>query len=454
MSVSLRTITGGILTATEHAMMNFGAFPHDGFLNPTVNIQIEGSSIHFNDDIYGLIAGRMFRITDETFSFVLPISGTLAGTIYLKLDLDNVDSPLQLLSTTDTPPAETTFESGVVNFDSEEVIKYLCTFTVTPTAITDLAVAFPVGIWGFVNSPNFPTLPISKGGTGATTAAAARNALGLGNTTGALPIANGGTGKTNAADAIKALSGYTLDLGTLNSNDTWVPVLNNDIIQHRAIPAAYNSIPLAVGSGGTGATTATNARKNLYAAGTTNEGEIAPFSNGQNNQIFMIKAANKYSPNAVKAGNASADANTWLVVRSDGLNIWDTGGLGAKWDLSFPIAVGKGGTGATSAANARTNLGITCPKLWTGTLNTVNNQISFTFGGYLAYIINGTASGTSYETIIIPANDIRTGHAVYLISDEASYLKFEVWYSGSTGYVKLTERSSNLGVISNVWGMN
>ena len=45
------------------------------------------------------------------------------------------------------------------------------------------------------------TLPIANGGTGATTAAAARNALGLGNTTGALPIANGGTGATAVADA-------------------------------------------------------------------------------------------------------------------------------------------------------------------------------------------------------------------------------------------------------------
>lgn len=40
-------------------------------------------------------------------------------------------------------------------------------------------------------------LPISQGGTGATTAAGVRNALGLGNTTGALPIANGGTGATS-----------------------------------------------------------------------------------------------------------------------------------------------------------------------------------------------------------------------------------------------------------------
>ena len=44
-------------------------------------------------------------------------------------------------------------------------------------------------------------LPVEHGGTGQTTAAAARNALGLGNTTGALPIKNGGTGGTTGAAA-------------------------------------------------------------------------------------------------------------------------------------------------------------------------------------------------------------------------------------------------------------
>ena len=45
------------------------------------------------------------------------------------------------------------------------------------------------------------SVPVANGGTGATTAAGARNNLGLGNTSGALPVANGGTGATTAANA-------------------------------------------------------------------------------------------------------------------------------------------------------------------------------------------------------------------------------------------------------------
>lgn len=64
--------------------------------------------------------------------------------------------------------------------------------------------------------------PIERGGTGATTAAGARNALGLGNTTEALPVANGGTGATTAEGALtalgaqEALSPKNIASGTVN----------------------------------------------------------------------------------------------------------------------------------------------------------------------------------------------------------------------------------------------
>lgn len=68
---------------------------------------------------------------------------------------------------------------------------------------------------------------INNGGTGATTVAGARNALGLGNTEGALPVANGGTGAITADDARvnlgitpKNIGATTMKsaLATLNSN--------------------------------------------------------------------------------------------------------------------------------------------------------------------------------------------------------------------------------------------
>ena len=45
-------------------------------------------------------------------------------------------------------------------------------------------------------------IPVSGGGTGQTSAAGIRNAIGLGNTTGALPVANGGHGATSAKQGL------------------------------------------------------------------------------------------------------------------------------------------------------------------------------------------------------------------------------------------------------------
>lgn len=49
-------------------------------------------------------------------------------------------------------------------------------------------------------------LPVANGGTGASTVAGVRNALGLGNTTGALPVANGGTGSDTEEEANRTLT--------------------------------------------------------------------------------------------------------------------------------------------------------------------------------------------------------------------------------------------------------
>lgn len=65
-----------------------------------------------------------------------------------------------------------------------------------------------ITINGTLNATGFDTdtiIPVANGGTGVTTLAGIRNALGLGNTTGAVPIANGGTGATTVEGARNAL---------------------------------------------------------------------------------------------------------------------------------------------------------------------------------------------------------------------------------------------------------
>lgn len=123
-------------------------------------------------------------------------------------------------------------------------------------------------------TPSASTIPISGGGTGATTADAARTNLGLGSvaTENIVPVSKGGTGATAAADART-----NLGLGPL---------------------ATQNTAPIA--NGGTGATTAAAARTalSLYSTAESearynklNAGFFAP-TNGRHQDAstgFMIQ---------------------------------------------------------------------------------------------------------------------------------------------------------------------
>lgn len=114
----------------------------------------------------------------------------------------------------------------------------MATRNIVPRATGEGSLGTETKKWGNIYADNLHSsnpLPIANGGTGATTVAGARNALGLGNTTGALPIANGGTDASTAEQA-------RTNLGI------------KDI-------ATYDVLPIA--NGGTGATTAKQARANL-----------------------------------------------------------------------------------------------------------------------------------------------------------------------------------------------
>ncbi len=142
------------------------------------------------------------------------------------------------------------------------------------------------------------TVPLTKGGTGATTAAAARTNLGLGTVAldNVVPLARGGTNGTDAATART-----NLGLGTV---------------------AIESTVPLA--KGGTGATTAVQARANLgitlgptrpkysrlTAAGALNSySDLIPLTSGAG----YLNAINVYFP-AYGASSYSAYCNIEVTI--------------------------------------------------------------------------------------------------------------------------------------------
>lgn len=120
--------------------------------------------------------------------------------------------------------------------------------------------------------------------------------------------------------------------------------------------------------------------------------------------------------------------------------------------LDTALALADGGTGATTAAAARTNLGITATSLYNGTLS--SGSTTFNYGNYNFYVIIGKpASSVSSMSIVIPKAALTTSVVKYQFADEAYYITFGLSYSGST--VTLTWSSSNgSGVINRVFGIN
>lgn len=120
--------------------------------------------------------------------------------------------------------------------------------------------------------------------------------------------------------------------------------------------------------------------------------------------------------------------------------------------LTNALGLAYGGTGATTAAGARTNLGISATQLYTGTLTT--GSTTFNYGSYNFYIIVGQPSSSSSRcTVVIPKSVITTSAVSYQFADEANYYSFNLSYSGTTATLAYKGRSSS-GQILKIYGIN
>lgn len=231
--------------------------------------------------------------------------------------------------------------------------------------LSDLAdVAAAKTVLGIKGAANFDVIPITNGGTGANTVATARTNLQINrltqgasytdlmsnnNTTRlrvqdnnawggsdgtnwiALGVGQGGTGATNVTNAKINLS---LDRFDQWASETWI---YNPSKSRRLGLSSDNSwgcysdtegkwIPLEILKGGTGANTVAGAKTNLG---------LDVFVSGGTQTIVQ-------SPNKAN----------YMYVNDSG--VW--GGYSSSGAIA--LGVGQGGTGATTAAAARTNLGV------------------------------------------------------------------------------------------------
>lgn len=250
---------------------------------------------------------------------------------------------------------------------------------------------------------------------GAVTATSLSGTLPVANVSGTLPISKGGTGATTAAGAVANIvngRGISPQYIITTGNRYWIDdvygmnLQNSDII---GINGLY--FQDAVDSQGEGI--------NFYRSSTTWD------------RLYSYAGTLYYAPNVA---TDTHPGTRYTVYHSGGATI--------------PLS--KGGTGATTAAAARTNLGITCTSLYSGSLS--SGSTTFNYGSYKAYIIVGNpTTSASKMSIIVPKGMITTSDVSWQIADEGYFRVFKLKYSGTT--VTLTI-GNGYGYITNVYGIN
>lgn len=208
-------------------------------------------------------------------------------------------------------------------------------------------------------------------------------------------IDNGGTGATTAEQARQNLGAGTSDF----SGDY------NDLENKPTIPTVP-SFPLSISNGGTGATSAAVARQNI-GAGTSNfSGDYNDLRNKPNipDPIAIPVSISNGGTGATTATQARRNLGAGTSNFSGNYN-----DLTNKPDIpTVPVSVANGGTGATSASSARTNLGALGPSsVYAGSgisVSTSGNTVTITATGGIdlnTYVKNALEALTDEPSMLV-----------------------------------------------------
>ena len=151
-----------------------------------------------------------------------------------------------------------------------------------------------------------------------------------------------------------------------------------------------------------------------------------------------------------KLSSSTASTSTTLAATASAVKRAYDRSSWTSISLTNALALSYGGTGAKTAAAARTNLGIVATSLYNGTLT--SGSITFNYGNYNFYVIIGRPSSTASRTsLVVPRILLTTSAVSFQIADESNYKSFNLSYSGSTVTLAI---QNGAGQINRVFGIN
>ena len=252
---------------------------------------------------------------------------------------------------------------------------------------------------------NFPTLNQNTTGNAATATklAATKNINGV-------PF--DGSASINIDADASTLTGSTLASNVTNSSLTSVGTITTGV---------WSGTTIAIAKGGTGATTATGALTNLGAEPTANKSNDISGDAASTTKFPSVKAFKDYVD--LQSSNAGVADNSLTSAKINGT-----------------IAIAKGGTGASTAADARTNLGLAIGTdvLAQRTFGTAANSSTSDFVAANAAITGATKTKLTYDS-------------KGLVTAGADATTADIAPSTDRNYVTDAQKS---GVLSNTSGIN
>lgn len=135
-NIILKTWAGSNISAMNDAIVRETTIPMNGILKGCDITYSSGNIIHIAAG-YGIIKGRLFEIFESDLQVTLPITGSLPGRIYIRMDLSNIENPIEIKTFVGenfpdlVQDDDANYTNGIYEIE-------IATFTAGTVAITDI----------------------------------------------------------------------------------------------------------------------------------------------------------------------------------------------------------------------------------------------------------------------------------------------------------------------------